>query len=128
MIHTNELASVAVVIPAYNAARFIHQTIQSVLRQTHLLDTIIVVDGGSTDNTVEIVHSFASHLLEVSSVVNGGVSRARNIGFMAANADYNPSMAAKMGGNAKQRAEDVFTADKQAQSYCKLYQRLVAQQ
>ncbi len=82
------LPSVDVVIPAYNASRFIEETIQSVLDQTHLPRKIIIIDDGSMDNTVEIVKSFKSDLIELTSVENGGVSRARNIGIKASEADY----------------------------------------
>ncbi len=80
--------SVDVVIPAYNASRFIEETIQSVLAQTYLPRKIIIVDDGSTDNTVEIIKSFESELIELISVGNGGVSRARNIGIKASEAEY----------------------------------------
>jgi glycosyltransferase involved in cell wall biosynthesis len=80
--------SVDVVIPAYNASRFIAETIQSVFAQTYLPRKIIVVDDGSTDNTVEIIKSFESELIELISIENGGVSRARNIGIKASDADY----------------------------------------
>ena len=83
------IPSVDVIIPAYNASRFIYETIQSVLNQTLLPHKIIVVDDGSTDETVEIVKSFESNLIELISVKNGGVSRARNIGINASlEADY----------------------------------------
>lgn len=82
------LPSVDVVIPAYNASRFIAETIQSVLNQTYLPRKIIIVDDGSTDNTVEIIKSFKSELIELISVENSGVSRARNIGIKASKADY----------------------------------------
>lgn len=82
------LPSVDVVIPAYNADRFILETIQSVLDQTYLPRKIIIVDDGSTDNTVEIVKSLESDLIKLISIKNGGVSRARNIGIKASDADF----------------------------------------
>lgn len=80
--------SIDVIIPAYNASRFIAETIQSVLAQTYLPRKIIIVDDGSTDKTVEIVKSFESELIELISVENSGVSRARNIGIKASEAEY----------------------------------------
>jgi glycosyltransferase involved in cell wall biosynthesis len=80
--------SIDVVIPAYNASRFIEETIRSLLAQTYLPRKIIIVDDGSTDNTVEIIKSFKSELIELISVENGGVSRARNIGIKASEAEY----------------------------------------
>lgn len=83
-----DLPSVDVIIPAFNANQFIAETIKSVLSQTHLPRHIIVVDDGSTDNTTDIVKGFKSNIIRLISVQNGGVSRARNVGIYAADADY----------------------------------------
>ncbi|MEM1244323.1 MAG: glycosyltransferase [Pseudomonadota bacterium] len=88
MVHSSKSPKIDVVIPAYNAAKFIADTIQSVLRQTLSPHKIIIVDDGSTDNTLEIVQNFNSELIEVISVSNGGVSCARNIGIKASQSDY----------------------------------------
>ena len=73
--------SIAAVIPLYNGARFIEESLGSVLAQTLPPDEIIVVDDGSTDEGPSIVERFASHhpitLLRKS---NGGQSSARNYG------------------------------------------------
>jgi len=83
-----DLPTVDVIIPAFNASRFIKETIQSVLDQTYLPRKIIVVDDGSTDDTVSIIRSFDNELIELITTTNGGVSRARNIGIEASSADY----------------------------------------
>ena len=80
--------TVDVVIPAYNAQRFIGETLHSVLAQTLLPHKIIVVNDGSTDQTVDIVEGFQSERIELISVEHGGVSHARNMGIRAAQADY----------------------------------------
>lgn len=74
---------VSVVIPAYNAARFIQRTLDSVLNQTHRDLEIIVVDDGSSDDTAERVEQAARQdaRLRLVRQPNGGVSRARNTGI-----------------------------------------------
>jgi glycosyltransferase involved in cell wall biosynthesis len=51
---------VSVVIPTYNYAHFLDETIQSVLNQTFLDFELIIVDNNSTDNTEEVVKNYLS--------------------------------------------------------------------
>ena len=53
-------ALVSVVIPAYNAAQYIRQTLESVCAQTHRSMEVIVIDDGSRDETPAIVNEWAS--------------------------------------------------------------------
>lgn len=80
---------VTVVIPAYNAAQTIDETLRSVRSQSHALLDIIVVDDGSTDNTVAISqrHAECDARVRVLSQRNGGVARARNAGWHAGRGD-----------------------------------------
>jgi glycosyltransferase involved in cell wall biosynthesis len=94
--------TVDVIIPAFNASRYIGETIQSVLNQTYQPRKIIVIDDGSTDDTRSIVRSFDNDLIDLISVENGGVSRARNIGIRASSAEYVAFL----------DADDVWRADK----------------
>lgn len=87
-MQSNKLPRVDVIIPAYNASKYIAKTIQSVLAQTLLPHKIIVVDDGSTDNTVALVKSFNNDLIEIISIPNSGVSKARNIGIRASQSEY----------------------------------------
>jgi glycosyltransferase involved in cell wall biosynthesis len=75
--------SVTVVIPAYNAGHFITTAIRSALGQTFRNLEIVVVDDGSTDNTLARIRSFGDPVRAVS-VPHGGVPRARNHGMRAA--------------------------------------------
>jgi glycosyltransferase involved in cell wall biosynthesis len=79
--------SISVVIPAYNSAKFISRTIESVLAQTRRPDEIIVVDDGSTDNTAEVIKKFGSDVRYIYQE-NAGPSVARNRGVEAANCEW----------------------------------------
>jgi glycosyltransferase involved in cell wall biosynthesis len=79
--------SVSVVIPAYNAGRYVARAIHSVLNQTRPADEIIVVDDGSVDNTAEVVRSFSDKVVLIQQA-NAGVSAARNTGILAAKGDW----------------------------------------
>ena len=54
----NELVSI--IIPVYNGARFLTETLKRVVDQTHANWEIILVDDGSSDNSVEIIKDFIS--------------------------------------------------------------------
>ncbi len=74
---------ISVVIPAYNAGRFIRRTIDSILAQTYAADEIIVVDDGSTDDTGEVVKSYGPKINYIYQK-NAGDGPARNTGIKAA--------------------------------------------
>jgi glycosyltransferase involved in cell wall biosynthesis len=78
---------ISVVIPAYNASKFILDCLDSVCRQTCRPFEVIVVSDGSTDNTEHLV---AKYFPEVILLVqnNGGVSSARNTGIKISQGDY----------------------------------------
>lgn len=96
--------TIDVIIPAHNASRYIRETIQSVINQEFLPTKIIVIDDGSIDDTSEIVRSFESELVQLISIENGGVSRARNIGIRASQSSYVAFL----------DADDVWRSDKLA--------------
>lgn len=81
---------VSVVIPAFNAERFLQRTLRSAMAQTHSALEIIVVDDGSTDTTRDIAlrGSEVDARICVVSVARGGVARARNVGIEHAKGDY----------------------------------------
>lgn len=80
----------SVVIPAYNAERFIERTLRSALQQTHRNLEVIVVDDGSTDRTREIAEAVAAtdDRVQIISVPNGGVAKARNTGLDRATGEF----------------------------------------
>jgi glycosyltransferase involved in cell wall biosynthesis len=74
--------SIAAIIPLYNGAKWIEQSIRSVLSQTLPPDELIVVDDGSTDDGPNIVARLAADnpLIKLLQKPNGGQSSARNFG------------------------------------------------
>jgi glycosyltransferase involved in cell wall biosynthesis len=79
----------SVIIPAYNRAGIIVRAIQSVLAQTCIDYELIVVDDGSTDNTVEVLRSWIEHNnLRYIYQENRGVCAARNAGASIATGRY----------------------------------------
>jgi glycosyltransferase involved in cell wall biosynthesis len=79
-------ADVAVVIPAYNHARFLGEAIASVLLQTRPADEIVVVDDGSTDNPAAVVEKFPG--VRLIRTENRGASAARNTALRSCKTDY----------------------------------------
>jgi glycosyltransferase involved in cell wall biosynthesis len=75
--------SLSVVIPAYNAERFIAEAIESVLAQAHDGLDLIVVDDGSVDGTAAVACGFGAPV-RVLQQPNQGIGRARNAGVGAA--------------------------------------------
>jgi glycosyltransferase involved in cell wall biosynthesis len=81
--------SIAVLIPVYNGAAFIHQTLASVVAQSRPVDQVVVVDDCSTDDSLVRVKEWADRLpiTVVTMPSNGGVSAARNAGLAAVETD-----------------------------------------
>lgn len=79
---------VSILIPAYNAEKWIEYTIRSALSQTWHKKEIIVVDDGSQDNTLQIAKRFESKIVKVVTQENMGASRARNEAMSLSQGDY----------------------------------------
>ncbi|MCK1708606.1 MULTISPECIES: glycosyltransferase family 2 protein [unclassified Bradyrhizobium] len=81
---------VSVVIPAFNASATIDETLRSVRSQSHRELEIIVVDDGSTDNTITVVRRNLAEDPRISIIEqhNAGVAAARNAGWQVARADF----------------------------------------
>jgi glycosyltransferase involved in cell wall biosynthesis len=81
-------ATVSVLIPAYNAERWIADTISSALAQTWRPLEVIVVDDGSTDHTLEFARRCEAENVKVVSQQNRGACAARNLAFRLCQGDY----------------------------------------
>ncbi len=89
---TFSVPRVDVVIPAYNAEKFIEQALESVAKQGSCIASIIVIDDGSTDNTAIVVKEFAARYCNLPirciSQANAGPSEARNNGITLAKSEF----------------------------------------
>lgn len=88
---------VSVIVPCYNRAQIIVDTLESVWRQTYRPIELIIVDDGSSDDSREIVEEWAntkknqgnnSIIIKIIHQDNGGPSIARNIGLLACTGEY----------------------------------------
>jgi glycosyltransferase involved in cell wall biosynthesis len=82
---------VSIIVPAYNAARYLQAAIESVVRQTYADWELIVVDDGSTDETPSVVYSYRARLggkLQYIYQPNRGLPTARNTGIRQAQGEF----------------------------------------
>jgi glycosyltransferase involved in cell wall biosynthesis len=79
---------VSILIPAYNAQEWIADTLRSAIAQTWEPKEIVVVDDGSTDQTLAIAQQFASDCIRIVSQKNQGAAAARNKALSLSKGDY----------------------------------------
>lgn len=80
---------ISVIVPVYNRADLISETIESILNQTYKNFELIIVDDGSTDNTEEVIGKFKDSRIKYIKTDNwGGPARPRNIGIKKAKGEY----------------------------------------
>ncbi|BAZ13305.1 family 2 glycosyl transferase [Calothrix sp. NIES-4071] len=98
----HNLPVISIIIPAYNAEKTILQTIASVQQQTFSNFELIVINDGSTDRTLELLHSITDERLKIFSYENGGLPVARNRGISHATGEFIAFL----------DADDLWTPDK----------------
>lgn len=84
------MPALSIVIPVYNKQKYISDTLKSVINQTFIDSEIIIVDDGSTDNSLQICEEFAKscNRIKIFSQNRGGVSAARNRGIAESSGKY----------------------------------------
>lgn len=103
---------VSILIPCFNAERWLAQTVESTLAQTWPNTEVIVVDDGSTDGSLDIARSFESQGVTVITQENRGACVARNRALEAASGDYIQYL----------DADDLLSTDKIERQVCLLQQ------
>ena len=78
----------SIVIPLYNKEKSVSRAIESVLRQNYVNFELIIVNDGSTDNSLDVVEKISDKRIKIISKNNGGVSSARNVGIENSNTDW----------------------------------------
>ena len=88
----NEDIKVSVIMPAYNAEKFIAKSIESVLNQTYKNIEFVIVNDGSTDSTTDIIRWYESRnpdtILFVDKEINEGTAKTLNIAMSYASGTY----------------------------------------
>lgn len=81
---------ISVIVPVYNAEKFLNRCVDSILEQTYPNFELVLVDDGSTDYSLDILKEYAEQddRVNVISQQNKGVSGARNTGLQAAQGEY----------------------------------------
>jgi glycosyltransferase involved in cell wall biosynthesis len=79
---------ITVLMPAYNTGKYIHEAISSVLQQTFTDFELLIINDGSTDNTLAVINTFTDARIRVINQDNKGVANALNNGLNNARAPY----------------------------------------
>ena len=81
---------ISIILPAYNAEKYLNESISSVLEQDYSDYELILVDDGSTDSTGRIIDDFSAQSKKIIPIhkTNGGLSDARNAGLDIAQGEY----------------------------------------
>lgn len=82
-----QIPAVSIIIPAYNLAPYLAETLSSVFAQTYQNFEAIVINDGSTDDTDEALAPFRDRIVYLKQP-NGGVMKARNAGLRVARGQY----------------------------------------
>ena len=84
---------ISVICPTYNSENFVEKTLKSVINQTYLPQEIILIDDGSSDNTIQILEEFKKEYqnmfqIQIIKSKHNGPGKARNIGIENVNNEW----------------------------------------
>ena len=82
------MSDISIIVPAYNAEKYIKTCLESLVNQTKKEIEIIVVNDGSTDKTEKIIKSFKDDRIKYYKNTNHGLGYTRNFGIDKSNSDY----------------------------------------
>lgn len=79
---------ISVIVPMYNASRFIKKCISSILNQTYKNFELLIINDGSTDNSLEICNKFKDQRIKIINQENAGSEYARLTGIKQSKGEY----------------------------------------
>src|SRR6266487_3647169 len=83
----DRLPRISIVVPSYNQGHFLREALESIFRQDYPWLEVVVMDGGSSDESVDIIRSYESRLAYWQSQPDGGQSAAINAGMQHCTGD-----------------------------------------
>lgn len=78
----------SIIIPVYNSENVIEKAVNSVINQKYKNWELIIINDGSTDNTLKIINKYSSSKIKIIDKANSGVSETRNYGILQAHGDW----------------------------------------
>ena len=81
-------ANISIIMPLYNASTYVAEAIQSIINQTYTNWELIIVNDGSTDNSLEVAQNFESDKIKVYTQNNKGQCAANNFGYSKSTGKY----------------------------------------
>jgi len=116
-VMANRLPSITIITPVYNQAKYLEESIQSVLAQNYPLIEYIVLDGGSTDGTVDILRKYSDKITWYSRKDKGqadalnkgfGIAKGRIVGYLCADDKYTKGTLRTVGEYFAKHPQDVL--------------------